>query len=369
MTRIVPDMARIEHAGPAGASHRRLRRGHRAADNPPRMDSADRIAVIGAGAWGTALAQALAADGRRVALWARRDDVVTAIRTHRENTACLPGVPLHAAIAPSTDLATAIAGSAAAILAVPAAFAPAIAGAIARCDARPQRLVVAAKGFAQPGCRLLGDAIAQTLPATDIAILSGPSFAQDVARFLPTAIVLAARTADLARDLAARLATPRLRVYASDDPAGVQIGGALKNVVAIACGIVVGRGLGESARAALLTRGLAEMARLATAMGGRRTTLMGLSGLGDLALTCGSSQSRNHALGIELGRGHALAGLLAGRRSVVEGVGAASAAVELASRLGLDLPICEAVADILHRGAAIDATIAALMARPLKEEE
>lgn len=333
------------------------------------MDSPDRIAVVGAGAWGTALAQALAADGHSVALWARREDVVAAIRSDGENTPCLPGVALHAAIMPSTDLAATLAGSPVAILAVPAAFAPAMAAGIGRCDAVPPRLVVAAKGFAQPDCRLLGDAIAQTLPTADIAILSGPSFAQDVARGLPTAIVLAARTMDVARDLAAHLATPRLRIYASDDPAGVQIGGALKNVVAIACGIVVGRGLGESARAALLTRGLAEMARLATAMGGRRTTLMGLSGLGDLALTCGSAQSRNHALGIDLGRGHALAGLLAGRRSVVEGIGAATAAVELATRLGLVLPICEAVAGILHRGAAIDATIAALMARPLKEEE
>jgi glycerol-3-phosphate dehydrogenase (NAD(P)+) len=362
-------MTGLEHAGATGASHRRLRRGHRAADNPARMDKAEPIAVIGAGAWGTALAQALAADGRRVALWARREDVVAAIRGQRENTPCLPGVTLHAAIAPSTDLAATLAGATTALLAVPAAFAPAVAARIRDCGAGPQSLTIAAKGFAQPGSRLLGDAIAQTLPGADIAVLSGPSFAQDVARGLPTAIVLAARTPDIARALAARLATPRLRIYASDDPVGVQIGGALKNVVAIACGIVVGRGLGESARAALLTRGLAEMARLAAAMGGRRTTLMGLSGLGDLALTCGSAQSRNHSFGIALGRGQALAGLLAGRRSVVEGIGAATAAAELATRFGLDLPICEAVAAILQRGAAIDDSIAALMARPLKEEE
>ena len=242
-------MTGLEHAGATGASHRRLRRGHRAADNPARMDKAEPIAVIGAGAWGTALAQALAADGRRVALWARREDVVAAIRGQRENTPCLPGVTLHAAIAPSTDLAATLAGATTALLAVPAAFAPAVAARIRDCGADPQSLTIAAKGFAQPGSRLLGDAIAQTLPGADIAVLSGPSFAQDVARGLPTAIVLAARTPDIARALAARLATPRLRIYASDDPVGVQIGGALKNVVAIACGIVVGRGLGESARA------------------------------------------------------------------------------------------------------------------------
>jgi glycerol-3-phosphate dehydrogenase (NAD(P)+) len=149
----------------------------------------------------------------------------------------------------------------------------------------------------------------------------------------------------------------------------VQVGGALKNVIAIACGIVAGRGLGESARAALLTRGLAEMARLAEALGGRQRTLMGLSGLGDLALTCASPQSRNHALGLELGRGAKLATLLAGRRSVVEGVGAAAAAGSLAARLDIALPICQSVAAILHRGAGIDAEIAALMARPLREEE
>jgi glycerol-3-phosphate dehydrogenase (NAD(P)+) len=333
------------------------------------MAGRDSIAIVGAGAWGTALAQALATAGNRVALWARRDDVVAAIRDRGENTPCLPGAALDPSIAASTDLAGILAGAGLAILAVPAPHAAEIAAAIGRTGAAPPVLVLAAKGFAQPGCRLLDDAIAERLPATRIAILSGPSFARDVARGLPTAVVLAARGAAAARDIAARLATPRLRIYASDDPAGVQVGGALKNVVAIACGIVAGRDLGESARAALLTRGLAEMARLATAFGGSRTTLMGLSGLGDLALTCASPQSRNHALGVGIGRGRRLAELLAGRRSVVEGVAAAAATRELVARFGLALPICSAVDDILHRDAAIDATIATLMARPLKEEE
>jgi glycerol-3-phosphate dehydrogenase (NAD(P)+) len=333
------------------------------------MSKRDSIAIVGAGAWGTALAQAQAAQGRQVALWARRVDVVAAIRERGENTPCLPGVGLAPSIDVSVDLAATLAAADIAILAVPAAHAPEVAAAIGRTAAVPPHVVLAAKGFAQPGSRLLADAIGRVLPEAGIAVLSGPSFAQDVARGLPTAIVLAAGTIGTARDLAARLATPSLRIYAGDDRAGVQVGGALKNVIAIACGIVAGRGLGESARAALLTRGLAEMARLAEALGGRQRTLMGLSGLGDLALTCASPQSRNHALGLELGRGAKLATLLAGRRSVVEGVGAAAAAGSLAARLDIALPICQSVAAILHRGAGIDAEIAALMARPLREEE
>ena len=333
------------------------------------MDNRDSIAIIGAGAWGTALAQVLARDGREVALWARREDVVAAIRMSGENTPCLPGIRLSPGIVASTDLAATLARARTAILAVPAAFAPMVAAAIGDHPHRPAATIIAAKGFAEPGSRLLDRAIGAALPGTIIATLSGPSFARDVALGLPTAVVLAAARADDALALAARLATPLLRVYASDDPVGVQIGGALKNVIAIACGIVVGRGLGESARAALLTRGLAEMARLAVALGGRRATLMGLSGLGDLALTCASPQSRNHALGIALGRGSRLADLLAGRRSVVEGVGAAAAAMRLAHDLAIDLPIAASVDAILHHGADIDATIAALMARPLKEEE
>jgi glycerol-3-phosphate dehydrogenase (NAD(P)+) len=332
------------------------------------MDRRDSIAIIGAGAWGTGLAQVLARDGRDVALWARREDVVSAIRVSGENTPCLPGIRLSPRIEPSTDLAATLARGRTAILAVPAAHVPAIAAAIGEHAARPAAIVLAAKGFAEPGTGLLDKAIEAVLPDCTVAILSGPSFARDVALGLPTAVVLAAKRADDSRRLAAELATPLLRIYASDDPVGVQIGGALKNVVAIACGIVVGRGLGESARAALLTRGLAEMARLAVALGGRQASLMGLSGLGDLALTCASPQSRNHALGIALGRGARLAELLADRRSVVEGVGAAAAAMRLSRHLAIDLPIAASVDAILHHGADIDATIAALMARPLKEE-
>jgi glycerol-3-phosphate dehydrogenase (NAD(P)+) len=351
----MPAIALARRAAAAGQSHA--------------MDAASRIAVIGAGAWGTALAQVLAAEGRPVALWARRDDVVAAIRARGENTPCLPGVPLAPGLAVSTDLAATLAGSAIAILAVPAQAATGLAAAMRRAQTDAAPIVIAAKGFDRATGALLTATIAAAIPGCPLAVLSGPSFAADMARGLPTAVVLAAETIDRARSLAARLATPKLRIYASDDPIGVQVGGALKNVMAIACGIVAGRGLGDSARAALLTRGLAEIARLGAALGGRPTTFMGLSGLGDLALTCGSHQSRNFALGAELGRGATLASLLAGRRSVVEGVETAAAAAALARRRGVDMPIVAAVAAVLHHGADIDGAIAGLLSRPLKEED
>lgn len=342
----------------APADARRLRRA---------MTGTNGVAVIGAGAWGTAIAQVLAAAGRDVALWARRADVVDAIMRAAENTPCLPGVRLAPSLRASTDLAATLAGRHAAVLAVPTQFCAEVAARM-RDAGFAGDTILAAKGFERATGRLPTEAVAVALPRAPLAVLSGPGFARDLAAGLPTAIVLAAPEMERARRLAAAMATPRLRVYASDDPVGVQVGGALKNVVAIACGIVMGRGLGESARAALLTRGLAEMARLGEALGGRRETLMGLSGLGDLALTCSSAQSRNFALGLELGRGATLAALLRDRRSVVEGVATAAAVAALARARAIPMPIAEAVDAILHRGAAIDDTIAALMARPLREE-
>ncbi len=329
------------------------------------MSQSNRIAVIGAGAWGTALAQILCADGRRVALWARRDDVVTAINRAHENLPCLPGVALDPRLVASSDLDAVIAEADIAILAVPAQHAPIVALRLSRMTAP---LVVAAKGLERRSHRLLGDALAEALPHATLAFLTGPSFAGDVARGLPTAVTLAALAMNRANALAQALATPLLRIYASDDVIGVQVGGAVKNVIAIACGIAIGRGLGDSARAALMTRGLAEMARLSVALGGRRETMMGLSGLGDLALTCGSPQSRNFALGLELGRGATLETLLIGRRSVVEGVDTAAAVDALARTRRIDMPVVAAVTDVLHRGAPIDLAIRTLLSRPLKEE-
>lgn len=322
--------------------------------------------MIGAGAWGTALAQVNAAAGRPTRLWARRADVVEAVRTHHENRPCLPGIALDPRLQISSDLEATLRDSAIVILAVPSAHVTQVVERLSGRVAVP--LVLAAKGLERATHKLLTDAVAAILPSIPVAVLSGPSFAADVACGLPTAVTLACRDFDSARDLAARLATPSFRIYSSDDVVGVQIGGAVKNVIAIACGLVIGRRLGESARAALLTRGLAEMARLGGALGAKRETLMGLSGLGDLALTCGSTQSRNHALGLALGRGETLATLLAGRRSVVEGVEAAAAIAALARERAIDMPIVEAVDAILHGAVRLDDAIATLLARPLKEE-
>ncbi len=329
------------------------------------MSQSQRIAVIGAGAWGTALAQILSASGRRVGFWARRDDVVTAINTAHENAPCLPGIALDPALRASGDLASVVAAAELVILAVPAQHVHAIA---TRLPALTAPLVLAAKGFERRTHRLLGDLLRELSPRAPVAILTGPSFARDVAAGLPTAVTLAATAMDQANALAQALATPQFRIYASDDVVGAQVGGAVKNVIAIACGIVIGRGLGESARAALMTRGLAEMARLGVALGGRRETMMGLSGLGDLALTCTSPQSRNFTLGLALGGGTSLDRLLAGRRSVVEGVDTAAAVDALARARGLDMPVIAAVTDVLHRAAPIDQVIRGLLSRPLREE-
>jgi glycerol-3-phosphate dehydrogenase (NAD(P)+) len=228
--------------------------------------------------------------------------------------------------------------------------------------------VVCAKGIELATGALMTEVLADTLPRAPCAVLSGPTFAAEVARGLPTAVTLATADAALGQRLIAALGSRALRPYLSDDPVGAEIGGAVKNVEAIACGIVVGRGLGENARAAVITRGLAEMVRLAQAKGGRPETLMGLSGLGDLTLTCTSPQSRNYSLGLALGAGETLAAILGGRRSIAEGVQSAPAAVALAARVGVELPIAASVAAILHGGAAVDEVIERLLTRPFRPE-
>ncbi len=228
--------------------------------------------------------------------------------------------------------------------------------------------VICAKGIERQTGALMSEVAAEALPGGPLAVLSGPTFAAEVARGLPTAVTLACADGDLGALLMAALGSRRFRPYLSDDLVGAQIGGAVKNVIAIACGIVTGRGLGDNARAALITRGLAEMVRLAMAKGAQPETMMGLSGLGDLTLTCNSQQSRNMSLGVALGRGEALADILAARRSIAEGVSTAPSVVALAGRLGVEMPICEAVDRVLHHNADIDATIEALLARPFKAE-
>jgi glycerol-3-phosphate dehydrogenase (NAD(P)+) len=326
-----------------------------------------RIGIVGGGAWGTALAVTARRAGRDVVLWAREAEVVTAVNQRHENPLFLPGIAVDPAIAATGDVAAA-ASADAVLLVVPAQHLRAVADAIAPTLRPGAAVVICAKGVEEASGALMSEVAAAALPGARLAILSGPTFAGEVARGLPTAVTLATVDQALGGALIAALGTRSFRPYLSADVVGAEIGGAVKNVLAIACGIVAGRRLGDNARAALITRGLAEMVRLAHAKGGRAETLMGLSGLGDLTLTCTALQSRNHSLGFALGEGAVLDEILGRRRSVAEGVSSAAAVAALARRLGLDMPIVAAVDAILHQGADIDETIASLLARPFRGE-
>ena len=316
------------------------------------------IAVIGAGAFGTALAVAEAAEGREVRLWGR-DAAAMAEAERSRRTARLPGVGLPPTLRCGSDLAELV-GASAVLLALPAQVTEAFLAASGPA-LPPAPLVLCAKGIDAGGLGLQTEIAAASAPGRDLAALTGPGFAAEIARGLPTALTLACAAADVGRALQAGLATRRLRLYLTDDVIGAQLGGALKNVIAIACGMVEGAGLGASARAALMTRGFAEMTRLAVAMGARAETLAGLSGLGDLSLTCNSAQSRNFALGRALGAGQPRPA------GTVEGVATARAACELGARHAVELPIAAAVADVLE-GATLASAMEALLARPLREE-
>jgi len=326
-----------------------------------------RIGVIGAGAWGTALAMTARRAGGQAVLWAREHEVSDAVNQRHENPTFLPGVTLDKAIIATTDL-TWIAGSDILLLVVPAQYLRASCKALAPMLRPKTPVVICSKGIEEGSGAMMTEVVEAELPTAEVAVLSGPTFAAEVARGQPTAVTLATRDAELGAKLIAALGTSHFRPYLSDDLPGAEIGGAVKNVLAIACGIVMGRKLGDNARAALITRGLAEMARLALAKGGRPETLMGLSGLGDLTLTCTSIQSRNHSLGVALGEGKKLADILAERHSVAEGVASASATAKLAERLGIDMPITTAVDAILHRGGDVDKVVAGLLARPFRSE-
>ena len=321
-----------------------------------------RIGIVGAGAWGTALAMVARRAGCDVALQAREAEVAAAINEHHENTVFLPGVALDPAIVATTELARA-ADADAVLLAVPAQHQRAVCAALAPAWRPGVAAVVCAKGIEQDTSALMSEVVGETLPDAPIAVLSGPTFAAEVARDQPTAVTLAAGEPALGEALAAALGTPRFRIYHSPDVIGAQVGGAVKNVLAIACGIVEGRGLGDNSRAALITRGLAEIVRLGLAKGARAETFRGLSGLGDLTLTCNAMQSRNYSLGVALGQGQSLDALLAARASVAEGVFSAAAVTALARRLAVDMPISAAMDGVLNHAADIDATIAGLMAR------
>jgi glycerol-3-phosphate dehydrogenase (NAD(P)+) len=325
------------------------------------------VAVIGGGAWGTALAQTCARAGLDVVLWAREAHVVRSINFLRQNETFLPGVALDPAIRATNDPADV--GGVQLIFAVPPAqYVRATLEAFAPHVPPGTPVVLCAKGIEATSLKLMTEVLAEAVPQAVPAVLSGPSFADEVARGLPTAITLAAADESLAETIANAIATPVFRPYVSTDMIGAQAGGSVKNVLAIACGVAQGRQLGASARAALITRGFAELTRLAVALGGAAETLAGLSGLGDLVLTCSSLQSRNMSLGAALGRGESLQNVLAGRLSVAEGVASAPAVVALARRLGVETPICEAVRAILAGESAIDPAIAGLLSRPLRAE-
>jgi glycerol-3-phosphate dehydrogenase (NAD(P)+) len=325
-----------------------------------------RLGVVGGGAWGTALALVARRAGADVTLWVREPEVVTGINKQHVNALFLPGVPLDPQIRATGELAD-VARAELLLLVVPAQHMRAIAQQLA--GLAPQTpVVVCAKGVEIGTTRLMSEVITETMPGRALAVLSGPTFAREVALGLPVAVTIASRSGTLAQRVATWLGGPTFRPYASDDPIGTEIGGAVKNVLAIACGIAMGRGLGDNARAALITRGLAEMIRFGVAKGGLVATLVGLSGLGDLTLTCTSEQSRNLSLGIALGRGRALPEIIAERRSIAEGVYSAAAVVALAKTLGVEMPIAAAVDAVLNLGADIDATIAGLLQRPFRAE-
>lgn len=328
----------------------------------------DSIGIVGGGAWGTALAQAMRRAGREAVLWAREPDVIEAINARHVNATFLPGVELDPGIRATANLADA-ARCDALLLVAPAQHVRAVARELRPSLRSGVPVVMCAKGIEQASGKMMGDVLAAELPDVTQAVLSGPSFAADVARGLPAALTVGCADEGVGRLLAERLGGPQFRLYWTNDVIGVELGGALKNVLAIAAGIVDGKGLGASAHAALVTRGFAEMRRLGAALGARPETLIGLSGLGDLILTCGSPQSRNMSLGRALGRGETLSQALAGKVSVSEGVYTATAVRRLADENGVDMPICSAVCDVVEGRASVDEAIGQLMHRPIKAED
>lgn len=325
-----------------------------------------RVAVVGAGAWGTALACVAASAGREVTLWARENDVVDSINRHRENRHFLSGVKLPKEITASNALDH-VYDADAILLVAPAQHVRETLKVLALHAPRGAPIVLCAKGIERDSGLLLPEMLAEAMPGAEAAMLSGPSFARDVANGKPTAVTIAAREPVAAR-LQATLSHATFRPYVTDDMIGVALGGAAKNVYAIACGIVEGAGFGESARAAILARSFAELMRLGAKMGARGETLMGLSGLGDLVLTATSMSSRNFAFGAHLGKGASVAAESAAGKPLAEGAATAPALVARAKREGVELPIAEAVADVLAGALAVHEAAERLLSRPLKSE-
>jgi glycerol-3-phosphate dehydrogenase (NAD(P)+) len=326
--------------------------------------SFDRLGVIGGGAWGTALAQVGASGGRDVLLWAREAEVVEAVNSRHENSVFLTGSQLDRAVRATGELAD-LAECDAWLVVTPAQHMRAVLEAAPNAG-RP--LILCSKGIEERSGALLHRVAAEASPGAPIAVLSGPTFAHEVAAGLPTAVTLAAEDHSLAEALRDRISRPTFRIYLSDDVAGAEIGGAVTNVLAIACGVVDGKGLGQNARAALIARGFAEMTRFGLANGAKRETLAGLSGLGDLVLTCSSTSSRNFSLGKGIGEGRSPADLMSDRKTVAEGAFTAPVLARLAEEMGIDMPVVAAVDKLLSGRANVDQVLQELLARPPRPE-
>jgi glycerol-3-phosphate dehydrogenase (NAD(P)+) len=322
-----------------------------------------RIGVLGGGAWGTALAQ-VAAEGGETLLWARETEVVESVNGRHVNELFLPAVPLDPGIRATADLPD-LAACDALLVVTPAQHMRSVLRAMPRLSAP---LILCAKGMEEATMKLMHDVAREEQPEAPVAVLSGPTFAHEVAGRLPAAVTLAVEDAEVGERLRARIARPWFRPYLSDDVTGAEIGGAVKNVLAIACGVVEGRRLGQNARSALISRGFAEMTRFGLARGARAETLAGLSGLGDLVLTCSSTSSRNFSLGKGLGEGRTAAELLSDRRTVAEGAFTAPVLRRAAREAGVDMPIVEAVCALLGGDASVDAVVERLLSRPLRSE-
>lgn len=330
-------------------------------------NTATSVGVVGGGAWGTALAAVAARAGRDTVIWARDSKTVESISSRHENKSRLPGIVLDPAIRATNDFAE-VAAQDVQILAVPAQEVRQTLGGMVGYIRPDCPLLLAAKGLERITEAFLSDVVGQVLPDNAVAIISGPSFAVDVARGLPTAVTLACANTETGRDLVRILGHPTFRPYRSEDVIGTQIGGAVKNVLAIACGIVEGQELGASAHAALIARGFAEMNRFGQALGARTETLAGLSGLGDLVLSGTNAQSRNFSFGLELGRGGSVGAILDSRQAVTEGVWTAPAVVRRAQAAGVEMPISAAVAAVVEGDIDVGTAIDGLLARPFREE-
>ena len=327
-----------------------------------------RIAVLGSGSWGTALSVHLARTGHDVRLWARDATLASALAAQRENHAYLPGIELPAALQPTSELAAALSGAAFVVMAVPSHGLRDVARAAAPQVARGCTIVSAVKGLEEGSLLRMSQVLHAELPEREVVVLSGPSFALELARELPTAVVAAGASATVVEGVMAHFRSPALRLYGSADVVGVELGGSLKNIIAIAAGVVEGLGLGHNALAALMTRGLAELSRLSVACGAQRETLGGLAGLGDLVLTCTGDLSRNRKVGIELAHGRTLTDILSSTRMVAEGVRTTEAALALSAKHQIELPIAQEMSDVLAGRTDPQSAIRNLMGRKQKLE-